>query len=60
MQGFETHRCEAMPYGTSIRGYGKIDGWRLGFLDSDTEYDYVWLHQIARISYCPWCGKRLD
>lgn len=63
-QGFDTHRCERMPDGTSLRRYrkeGHGDGWVLGRTEWDSEYDYTYLLIFdASVRFCPWCGDMLE
>lgn len=64
MQGFETHRCELMPEGYSLRKYDHPslyrDGWRLADRELDSEWMEYFLEDFAAVTYCPWCGRRLD
>lgn len=68
-QGFDTHRCERMPDGASLRRYHDMtkferriygDGWVLGFVEWDPEYDVTCLNSCGKdVMFCPWCGERL-
>lgn len=68
MKDFETHRCEgSLDACCSIRRYPEMtpnytyrDGhWHLFQEDYDTNYMTGYLRHVARIRYCPWCGKEL-
>ena len=73
-ESFETHRCEAMPDGFSLRRYepdGRAHqypepgGWVLGHHAVDSEWmcdylDHVTPWRSSHVRYCPWCGERLD
>lgn len=69
-QGFDTHRCAKMPKGVSLRRYHDMtkferiiygDGWVLGFVDYDYEYDVTYLDSCGKhVRFCPWCGDMLE
>lgn len=70
---FETHRCEKMPIGFSIRRYAANGNrhqwphpgvWVLAERALDDEYWTDYLHNItpteySSIGFCPWCGEEL-
>ena len=71
---FETHRCEAMPDGFSLRRYEpdgskhqfpEPGGWVLAMHDYDWEWCQDFLNEVTPfhnqfVRFCPWCGERLD
>lgn len=70
---FDTHRCDSMPHGFSIRRYrddGALPrwpepgGWVLGTSRFDSEWYVDYLESVTptareHIRYCPWCGEEL-
>lgn len=59
-QQFRAHRCQgSLANYMSIR-YRKGDkDWQLSKFDFDFDYMVYYEYRIARIRYCPFCGKRL-
>ena len=69
-QGFVAHRCPQRPRYVSIRNYGHFP-WFMRYLGSDSDwilakcsydvdYDCDELNEFGTISFCPYCGKRLE
>lgn len=62
-----THRCAgSTAAGTPIR-YLDADmagahrkGWHICSITHDLEYDCYHLRRVAKISFCPFCGVRLE
>lgn len=72
-RGFETHRCDAMPKGFSLRRYADVGvdfqwpepgGWVLGRMEIDDEWMTKYLDHVTpwsreHVRFCPWCGEDL-
>lgn len=69
---YDNHRCEgSLKARCSIRRmdgratplrrtWMRTDGqWHLYERIEDWDYDVTYMSRVARIRYCPWCGKEL-
>lgn len=70
---FDSHRCDAMPEGFSIRRYypnGRVyqwpkpGGWVLACAEWDSDWDHMYLNPFTpmerqHVKFCPWCGEHL-
>lgn len=60
------HRCPKRRHGVRIlRDYASLpycryDGWHFFRMDWDLDYDSHHCMEVCPITYCPFCGKRLD
>ena len=36
------------------------EGWSLWRIDYDIDYDCYYDHHVATITFCPFCGERLE
>ena len=70
-RGFDTHRCDRMPEGFSLRRYDGTHlwphsgGWVLGMRDYDWEWMTYRLYHVTpsrdeHVRFCPWCGEELE
>ena len=69
---YETHRCDgSLRARCSIRrldsktiplrlAWMRTDGhWHLYEQITDWDYDSTYMGRVARIRFCPWCGREL-
>lgn len=72
VHGFETHRCDGSlrarcsirkHKGNTVpfrRAWMRTDGqWHLYEQVVDFDYDCTYMSEVAKIRFCPWCGKEL-
>lgn len=65
MRKYDTHRCEgSLRSHCSVRLYHasahRFAGeWHLWTREYDSEWDCTYMSHVARIRFCPWCGKEL-
>ena len=72
MKEYDNHRCEgSLKARCSIRRldgretpsrrtFMRADGqWHLYEQITDWDYDVTYMSEVARVRYCPWCGKEL-
>lgn len=58
---FDTHRCEgSIAAHCSLRRYHDGRGWHLSKRDVDCEWLVEYMHHVAAVRFCPWCGKDLE
>lgn len=66
-----SHRCPgSLKTGTPIRYAKRYDNlpdskdndyaWRLFNVETDLDYDVTLVLPVAKINYCPFCGKKLE
>lgn len=67
----KTHRCDgslAAEVGIRknahrykyISTYEVYEGWSLWRVDYDIDYNCYYDHHVATITFCPFCGERLE